>query len=478
MLKYLTSAPIFVSNICPIECEHCAYSCTKKGIWTPEKIIKKFCFELSRSKLLKIRFIDITGGEPILNLSRLGSIIDITHKYFEHDQIVITSSGFWAYTKNSTKNVLGFLKKKHIYRLNVSTDRFHLKKVSLANVENILSLSKEFGIHVTLKPLLDSQSNYFREQLMRIALKYHPELIFCNLEPMGRARKFDIKIMKSIELTHQFMQELESKTQKKRNYPYFPKSILTTLVPNGDVFICATTNKLTKMGNIQNNHIDEMIQNLKKTFLCNIIANRGCNYLLNFLSKKDDRCDICRNYPLNENFKFSKEENGRRFLIINEKTDFDNLLNNIKTEERELLISIQFPRSFIESNKSKIEYIDKLTKIFDKIKINKYRFILSRPIPRCAKSDLIIKGDQSTPTNCFDCRELFTIKNGYVRLCPFVYDFLGPKFKELKNRQQIYQYFKKEHDKLQLPEKCKSCLYRMRNNCNGMCFAKKISKKL
>ena len=212
--KIQIASPIFVTNICPVECDHCAYSSTKEGFWTPLNIIDKFCYELCNNNFLEVTFIDVTGGEPLNNLIELERRLNIIIKYFDPSKIIITTSGFWAINENSTKKILEFLYKKSIKRLHVSTDRFHLKKVSLKNTENILLFSKDYEIKVTLKPLLDTKSEFLTEPLMNLILKYNPNVVFCVLDPLGRAQKLDKSLMKSVEISEKFMKELERRKNK------------------------------------------------------------------------------------------------------------------------------------------------------------------------------------------------------------------------------------------------------------------------
>jgi organic radical activating enzyme len=211
--KFPMALTIFVTNICPVECEHCAYSSTRDGSWLPLKYLKKICNEISESKFVNEVFINVTGGEPFSNLFELEKRLDLILNYFEPWRIVVTTSGFWGVTKKSTKKNLNFLNKKSIKEIHLSTDRFHLKRVPLKNIENILSLSKDLEFRVILKPLLDTKSDFLVEPLMKLALKYKPPIVFCVLDPLGKARKVDKKIMKSVELSQDFMEKLE----KRRN---------------------------------------------------------------------------------------------------------------------------------------------------------------------------------------------------------------------------------------------------------------------
>jgi hypothetical protein len=251
----------------------------------------------------------------------------------------------------------------------------------------------------------------------------------------------------------------KNKNQKK----YFPSPIQTTLMPNGDLFICATGNKLSKMGNIENKKLDLMYDNLKNTIFYKVLSE-GCGYISNFLSPIDEKCGICRSQPLDENFEFSKETNGRVFLYINEKTELENFLEKVRKLHRDLIISVRFKEPKIRN-----EYINNLENFFNTLVNEKINFILSRPIPPCIKIETKFDKDVK-PKNCFECRELFTVKSGFLRLCPFIHDFKGSKFKELKNRNEVYRQFENGIGNTKINSECENCIYFLRKQCDGRCF--------
>jgi hypothetical protein len=47
------------------------------------------------------------------------------------------------------------------------------------------------------------------------------------------------------------------------------------------------------------------------------------------------------------------------------------------------------------------------------------------------------------PRNCYECHELFSVKNGFVHFCDTLKNKKGPKISILENRKDIYNFLSK-----------------------------------
>jgi hypothetical protein len=228
------------------------------------------------------------------------------------------------------------------------------------------------------------------------------------------------------------------------------------------------------MGNINKESLLDMIFKFKNTFPGHyMFSDSNCHDLRNFLPEKFKwRCEFCKDrFFINAN-KTPEEALGRELIKVTAESNFNQLFEQLlekkksvpqKEYEREFLLSFTLTKKDLNENMG-----EKIKNFLDKLKDNKIRFTLSRPLPPCLGKIT----DDSQPKNCFECRELFTVDNGFIRFCEPFKKVLGPEFKQLKNRDQLYTYFASIHERMEILYICKSCLYHIRGLCNGLCFVK------
>jgi len=331
-------------------------------------------------------------------------------------------------------------------------------------IENILRLS------------LDKVSFSLIDSLAKMIVKYKIPIEVHDWGVVGRAEKLDISVLDDYKQVRDYLflkiKEFAEKYNAPSDYRYYLthsakrsqkkyySEFFPTTFPNGNVYGCSMAMKLGYMGNINKENLLGMIFKWKKSlpgFF--VLSNSSCHQLKKFLPEKfQDRCEFCKNLPFSNNI--PKEAIGREFIKINTKIDFNKVLKRLNNE-REYLLSFR-----LTENDLNIETGIKIKNFLDKLKKNEIRFVLSRPLPKC----LGVIVDSNQPKNCFECRELFTIENEFVKYCETIGEKKGCRLEYVKNRKQIFDYFEIEHDKLKIPDKCKKCIYFLRKTCNGMCF--------
>lgn len=115
-----------------------------------------------------------------------------------------------------------------------------------------------------------------------------------------------------------------------------------------------------------------------------------------------------------------------------------------------------------KTGKKIIEFLRKLNK-------KRIRFMITKPLPRCLFGGdyYNISKEFSIPRNCRECHELFNInKEGRIVYCKILKKRLGPKLDFMRDRDQIYEYFKTFYAQLDCFGSCKSCIYFLRGQCN------------
>jgi len=151
-------------------------------------------------------------------------------------------------------------------------------------------------------------------------------------------------------------------------------------------------------------------------------------------------------------------------ININPSKDFNEIVNELNTNEE---ISISFNLKEKDLNK---ETGKKILSFLIKLKYKKILFKITKPLPRCLFSNYnqIIK-KFSIPKDCYECDELYTIKNEDIISCKSI-NKKGPKIYYMPEKNQIAEFFTTLNQEKQPSETCKKCLYFLRKTCDGLCF--------
>jgi hypothetical protein len=479
---------ILLTMACPVECSFCIYNCTSSREnlkWMPEETIRRVAEEYSKNDIA----IRICGGEPFYDLDKLKKCIDILLEYYNPlDLNIITSAIFAGNKANAIRNIQ-VIKDKNFDRLIVSADRFHLPRVPLSKIINVIEACRELDIEVILRLSLDLESSQLINQLTKIIVKYQTPIEVHTWGVVGRAEKLDKSPLKN----YNFVEKNISKkiafygkkykmptdyryyltSSSKRHQRNFFADFFPTTFPNGNVYGSSITLKSEFMGNINNENLIDMIRRFEKTFSGYLLLfKKGHHEDNNFsVEKFEDNLDIYRNEPFVKDT--PDEAIGRRFIKVDSDNDFDTIIKEMSEkrifhglygiENREFLISIRLKEKDLWNK----ETASKMQKFLNKLDELKIMYVLSRPLPPCLRFNF---RDNKQPKNCFECREMFTVKDGVIRFCEPLKNAFGPEIKEVKNRNQIHQYFKSIHSNMQISDTCKSCIYNLRGLCNGLCF--------
>ncbi len=474
---------LLLTTACPTECEFCVYGCNPNGEWMPESTIKRVAEEYTKNDI----GIRIGGGEPFYNLNKLEKCLDIVLRYQKPHEVLHITSGFFENNKEQTKKALKILTKKNIDTLVVSADRFHLKKIPLSSIINIIKEAKRQKLKIILRITTDEKSYELMDKLAEIVVRYQ-----LKFEPheqygvYGKAELLDPSLRYNAEKRKEYLNkkitEFANKNKKstnilnytqqspKRSQMKFAAKFYATTFPNGNVYGDSQCAKGTFMGNINKESLKKLIEKFSKTLPGYILWSEksNCDERMRKLlpDNLDDMCDYCRNQPLVKDM--PKEAIGRQYLIINIKDDFNRLLQKAKKTKRELLLSFDLNEQELNKTTGK-----KILDFLNRLKQNNIRFKVSKPLPRCLfgadYANIINKFD--IPRNCYECKELFTVVDEEIISCKAI-NKKGPKIYYMEDRDQIWEFF----DILRLQKKpsktCKQCRYFIRKTCDGLCFRK------
>ena len=477
---------LLITMACPVSCDFCVYSCLpslEPQKWMPEETIRRVAKEYSKNDIA----IRICGGEPFYNLDKLKKCIDVLLEYYNPFDLNIISSGFFARNIENTRKNLNVIKNTGFDTLIVSIDRFHLPRVPLTKITNIIEVCKEMDIETILRISLDTASFPLADKISEIIAKYKTPIEVHSWGIVGRAEKLDTSPLKNSNQVEDYIFKKISYYARKYKTPTDPRYYLTnstktkfdetffpTTFPNGNVYATSFTFKSELMGNINKENLSDMIQKFRNTYSENFLFSRS-NYweINNFVPAKfEDQFDVSRNIPFNEDF--PEEAIGRKFIKIKTDDDLDSILNKLKEKrkfhgsygmnDREFLLSFELKEKDLWNQNTKIKIQDFL----EKLKSEKIKFVLSRPLPPCLK----IETNDKQPKNCFECREMFTVEEGVIKFCEPLENRFGPELNQVNNREQIFDYFNSVHGNMKINETCKKCVYKIRGVCNSMCLVK------
>ena len=132
------------------------------------------------------------------------------------------------------------------------------------------------------------------------------------------------------------------------------------------------------------------------------------------------------------------------------------------------LISFQIEESDLNQRTGEIiiDFLETLIK-------NNIDFKISRPLPKCLFKHKYkeIMDMYGLPENCFECFELFTFNEKNMAVsCNILNNRLGPRKDYFSKREDLSDYFNTFYKEMQIFEKCNNCIYKIRGQCDGLCF--------
>src|SRR3989338_901965 len=466
---------LLITMACPVNCDFCVYSCLpslEPQKWMPEETIRRVAQEYSKNDIA----IRICGGEPFYNLDKLKRCIDILLEYYKPFDLNIISSAVFAGNNGNTRRNLNVIKNADFDTMIVSVDRFHLPRVPLTKINNVAEVCKEMDIEIILRLSLDMLSFPLIDKIAEIIVKHETPIEVHTWGVVGRAENLDTTPRENFNQVEDYIFKKISYYAKKYKTPNDYRYYLTnstkvkfgarffpTTFPNGNVYATSFTFKSEFMGNIAEGNLSNMIEKFKNTYSGNFLFSRE-NYweIQNFVPMKfDDIFDMLRNIPFDKNF--HEEAIGRKFVRIRTYDDFDFILNELMEKkklhghygvgDREFLLSFELKEKDLWNQKTRI----KIQNFLEKLRNEKIKFVLSRPLPPCLKMEM-----DKQPKNCFECREMFTVENGIIKFCEPLKNKFGPELKQVNNREQIFDYFNSVHSNMKIPEICKKYIYHLR----------------
>jgi len=294
--KKIFMITFLISYKCTNECKHCALlgSPNQDKITIELEDVKSYLEDLTSNYI--VEEVGFFGGEPLLNLNLLVSLIEEV-KRFDITKIGLPTNGYWGKSDLIAKKYALKLKEAGLYRIGFSVDAFHQEFISLDVVRRAIKAAHEVGIEwIGLMPKYlgpENEKNLFNEQTKSMTDVLSKEFEFCEI------------INSEVIVTGRATQEL-SKYYSMNTIPsdkcLILKTPLFSIDPNGWVShqschgIC--------IGNAKKKSLSEIISEhnyRKHPIIGKLVAKGGPKNLLEIAIEKGykpqngyaDKCHLC-----------------------------------------------------------------------------------------------------------------------------------------------------------------------------------------
>ncbi|MFX1386925.1 MAG: radical SAM protein [Promethearchaeota archaeon] len=294
--KRIPFLTFLISYKCTNECKHCAIPGSPNQDETSMELgdVKKYLEDVTANYI--VDEVGFFGGEPLLNLDLLISLIEEVKRY-DIPKIGLPTNGYWGKDEKIAKNYALKLKEAGLNTIGFSVDTFHQEFVPLDAVKRAMKAAHEVGIEqiysMTQNLGPDNINNLINEDNKKITEVIYKEFEFCQvinseLQVRGRAVKN--------------LAEYFSMTTIPSDKCLIFKAPMFMIDPNGWVFhqlchgIC--------IGNAKEKSLSEIIREFnyrKHPIIGKVVAKGGPQNLLEIAIEKGykpqngyaDKCHLC-----------------------------------------------------------------------------------------------------------------------------------------------------------------------------------------
>lgn len=284
-----------LTNRCNLNCAHCCVSCSpQNNAVLEDNLINKVMDDIAVNE--KINRIGISGGEAFLYPEKVSRIIEASTK--SKKSVYVYTNGFWCGSYEKTLHVLDRLKKKGLSTVLTSVDTFHQKYIPIGNVKNLLDACYALNIYVKVH-VSDTYSNSSEnDELIHLLglSKLNASITSSPVFVSGNALK---NIPKEDIISNQELSKLRC------NYDG-----MCSIDWDGNVSCCCSIHSHGMViGNIKNNSINKILNEVRKNKIFMCILKHGIPYLAdiiraNKLMRIDDAytngCELCATIFENE----------------------------------------------------------------------------------------------------------------------------------------------------------------------------------
>lgn len=288
MPLYFHALVIESTDYCNAKCDICyqdARSNSKRSDCNFLDIqeIKSTLTQATQIENLNKRF-HLAGGEAFLERDKVVEAYMFAKKCgFVY--LTGTTNGFWAKNYPEGLKYAKDLKKSGVTSLELSADYWHQKHVSAETISNCIDVCKDVGIAITLR-MLATNSHRHKEALgsLRLSSLEKVDRITCSkVFFVGRARK-------TIVADDFYKKGAAGKCSNMLNL---------SINCQGNVYPCCAgleQTNILKFGNIRNNPLIQIVDNISKSDIFRMIAFLGINNVLKIFEDSEIHLPTTENY--------------------------------------------------------------------------------------------------------------------------------------------------------------------------------------
>lgn len=277
------SLVVFYTNICNIACEHCYLKqmINIKKCHMSSELLK---YLIDYSEGINIEQIILTGGEPILFIDEIKDCLSFRNRKIK---LSIYTNCYWGENYESRRDMISKLLDVGVDRLEISTDIYHQKYISLnETIIPTVKMLNEYGIKVLIT------------------------ICFENIYEIYETYRQLIRVVSSNQIICRRVSSLDTKFKRQsiENIKTGICDSINDVLVNyfGDVYGCCGPCILSKdnplyLGNLSEITMDEImskrknnlfIENLQKNCLGNICNNINIDELYH-KGLINNICDLC-----------------------------------------------------------------------------------------------------------------------------------------------------------------------------------------
>lgn len=284
-----------LTNKCYLECEHCSVECSPKNdAVLDDDLINQVISDLASNP--KITTIAISGGEAFMYPDKVYKIVKAVNQIGKLPAIY--TNGFWCTNYEKTYKRLRELKQIGLKLLLTSIDTYHQKLIPIGNIKylldvcNKLDIPTKMHISTTYSTLAKNDEIISSLGLSKLSVSITTSPVL----PIGRALKH---IKKEDFISTKEISQLRCTYDGMCNIDW-----------NGDVrWCCAMHHKNMIIGNVRNENINSILNNVRNSRIFMCMITKGIPYLANIIKKNNiisldehyvDGCDFCNRVFENE----------------------------------------------------------------------------------------------------------------------------------------------------------------------------------
>lgn len=274
---------IFYTTYCNAKCEHCFIGKELNKHLMPTDLLVKVINEINNLSCVdKIVF---TGGESLLYWNRIKEIL----LKFNKKKVYFATNAFWATSQETSFEFCKELKEYGIEGLEISTDYYHQKFISINNIKNAIEALKKLNLEykvITCTDFSEKCNNVCREVLAIV--KEPRNIIFQHTGNYGEIKHSNL-ICESYFFENKLCNQIMN----------------PCITYDGNIYACCgpyiMNGNMSSFyhGNIYDMNLEQAINNIREKSIYNQIRQKGPLSILKQTKKElvkknySSLCEIC-----------------------------------------------------------------------------------------------------------------------------------------------------------------------------------------